>query len=387
LSIEATGADIEYASVDVCDASALSAAVERAERRWGEPVAAVFHLAGVVTANGEDQWSTEESRLRTRESQEAFHRTLKPKVHGTLSIHRVLSTRPGAAFVAFSSLMSVFPGTAIAGYSTANAFLDSYSQYLRASGRTGVYCLNWPMWEDVGMSRSAPAYAKAAARSLGFAMMSREQGWLSLLTVLYRSPGQTLVGWLPATAVHYPEGQTRLEELVAYTVTETGNVPDKVSALRCNDRFGAPTPCRPVRLSQLLRDKSGHVNRNSIGCKSSQGDGLSALEQRLADAWFDVLGVRPDRAEDNFFSLGGESLRAMRLISRVRETFGVSLSLSGVFRAPTLRSLAGIIALNGSCGRIGDAESQLPANDLSSVDELSEREIDELLATLTKETL
>ena len=64
------------------------------------------------------------------------------------------------------------------------------------------------------------------------------------------------------------------------------------------------------------------------------------VEEVLAEAWMEVLGLARVSVTDNFFDRGGHSLMIMRLSALVRAVFGVDLSIRGVFSAPTLQSMA-----------------------------------------------
>ncbi|MFE0652455.1 amino acid adenylation domain-containing protein [Streptomyces sp. NPDC059534] len=66
----------------------------------------------------------------------------------------------------------------------------------------------------------------------------------------------------------------------------------------------------------------------------------SETERTLARIWAEHLKTDRVGAEDNFFHLGGHSLLALRAVGRMREVFGVELSVSALFEAPTLRLLA-----------------------------------------------
>ena len=62
-------------------------------------------------------------------------------------------------------------------------------------------------------------------------------------------------------------------------------------------------------------------------------------EQLIAAVWSDVLGVEGVGADDNFFSLGGDSLTAVRVVGRVFDVFGM-ISPYTIFDAPTLAEFA-----------------------------------------------
>jgi aryl carrier-like protein len=58
--------------------------------------------------------------------------------------------------------------------------------------------------------------------------------------------------------------------------------------------------------------------------------------KRLACLWQEVLGVPRIGVHDNFFDLGGHSLRATQLASRIGREFGIELPLRMIFEHPTI---------------------------------------------------
>ena len=72
----------------------------------------------------------------------------------------------------------------------------------------------------------------------------------------------------------------------------------------------------------------------------------NAVEEVLASIWANLLKVERVGIWDNFFDLGGHSLLTTQLISRVRQTFRVEISLRDLFEEPTLAHLSKILIAN-----------------------------------------
>ena len=73
----------------------------------------------------------------------------------------------------------------------------------------------------------------------------------------------------------------------------------------------------------------------------------NALELRLARLWSEVLGTGAVGIHDNFFQIGGHSLIAIQLVTRLRESFTVDLPLRTLFDNPTVAELAEAVAEAG----------------------------------------
>jgi acyl transferase domain-containing protein len=63
-------------------------------------------------------------------------------------------------------------------------------------------------------------------------------------------------------------------------------------------------------------------------------------ETAVARVWEEMLGVAPVGADDDFHALGGDSLLAAQLISRVRECLGMELRVRSLYETPTVAGLA-----------------------------------------------
>ncbi|UHA72710.1 non-ribosomal peptide synthetase [Paenibacillus sp. 481] len=71
----------------------------------------------------------------------------------------------------------------------------------------------------------------------------------------------------------------------------------------------------------------------------------TAVERRLAEIWASILGVNKVGLNDNFFKLGGHSLKASVLVSRIRLEMQATVTLSDLFQRPTVRELAALLAI------------------------------------------
>ncbi|HYV11059.1 MAG TPA: MupA/Atu3671 family FMN-dependent luciferase-like monooxygenase [Pyrinomonadaceae bacterium] len=74
--------------------------------------------------------------------------------------------------------------------------------------------------------------------------------------------------------------------------------------------------------------------------KSNYVSPNGAVETMLADIWQDLFGVDQIGVHDDFFDLGGQSLSAIQLITRVREAFQIEFPLTDLFNAPTIAAMA-----------------------------------------------
>ncbi len=174
-------------------------------------------------------------------------------------------------------------------------------------------------------------------------------------------------------AVVAARGGAEDRRLVAYVVPE-GGAPD-LRELRDFLRERLPDymiPAAFVLLDALPLTPNRKVDRKALPEPERDEPGEAAaprtpLEELLAAVWSEVLGTDRIGPEDDFFALGGHSLRVTQVLARVREAFGVELPVRSVFESPTL---AGLAARIGEALRAGSARPAPPLVRVSREEDL-----------------
>jgi acyl carrier protein len=110
-------------------------------------------------------------------------------------------------------------------------------------------------------------------------------------------------------------------------------------------------PAMFVKLNTMPLTPNGKVDRSALPAPDASntiGDTVihapqTEVEEIVARTLAPLLGVQEVDVEANFFSLGAHSLLGIQLISRLRESIGVELSLRTLFEAPSVVELSAVI--------------------------------------------
>jgi len=102
-------------------------------------------------------------------------------------------------------------------------------------------------------------------------------------------------------------------------------------------------------------------------------------EQTIRLIWQEVLGIESIGLHDDFFELGGDSLVAIQLMSRLRTALALELQMGSLFESPTI---AGLLAV------VSERQTQDPDREelelmLAEIEKLSSEEVDAAIATIT----
>ena len=172
--------------------------------------------------------------------------------------------------------------------------------------------------------------------------------------------------------------------LVAYVVPD-GQTSPTAGALRraLADWFPGPMiPSAFVILDALPMTPNGKIDRRRLPELDNLRPVLdnpytlprTPMERDLAAIWAEMLVLERVGVEDNFFDLGGHSLGAARILSRVRAAFHVDLSVKALFDRPTVSGMAQAILVE----QASRTDEQLIDQVLSEVEAMADADVEEI---------
>ncbi len=296
--IEALGAEVLVASVDVTDLEGMRALVAQATGRFGR-IDGVIHAAGVAGGG----------MIQLKTAAQAAD-VLAPKVLGTLVLDAVLADRPLDFLLLCSSLQSILGDFGQVDYCGANAFLDAFALQQRARRDRFVLSLGWDNWQEVGI---------AAAMALPEGL----DAWRAEIMAAAIAPAEGLAMF-----------ERVLDQNEPLLISSTQEIQGRITRSRWFTRERL--------LRAFAKTRTAPVARSGRPAGLTSFDG--GLEQQLAAIWQRVLGISQVGLNANFFDLGGDSLIGMQLVSEIGNELGVQVPPVALFEAPTVSALARYLA-------------------------------------------
>lgn len=167
---------------------------------------------------------------------------------------------------------------------------------------------------------------------------------------LTQAPG---VGAGTVTVVGDESGEGE-RELVAYVVPSGAPAPtaDDVRSFLAAQLPDYMVPAHVVTLDALPTTPNGKLDRAALPrpavaeapAAAPAGESTADVQAWLGELIAGLLNLSEVGVDDNIFLLGGHSMLAMQVVSRIRQRYGVKLSLRQLFRGPTVSAIAAEVA-------------------------------------------
>jgi acyl transferase domain-containing protein len=233
----------------------------------------------------------------------------QPKIQGLQVLDRLLGNQALDFCLLFSSLSAILGGVGFAAYAAANAYMDAYCQQYRPDRYRPWTAVNWDGWQFAAGSD------QALTVSSGLAACAR----------ILAQPA--LPQWVVAT----------------------GNFIER----------------------QLLPAQQQIYQHPRPALATAYVAPTNELEQTIATVWQTVLGIETIGIHDNFFDLGGNSLTAIQIISRLRER-SLDVPVNEILANPTIWHTAKSVMESIDVATLEQA--------IAEIETLSEAEVEQLLA-------
>ncbi len=350
--LRSQGCAVLAQALDVTDAPALAALLERL-RADGPPLRGVVHSAGVLADAG-----------LLQQDAARYAQVLEPKVRGAHLLDELTRIDPLDFFVLFSSVAGVLGSPGQSNHSAANAFLGLLARERRIRGLPGL-AIDWGPWSGAGAAVDRGMTQRIAAQGLG--AVTPDQGLQALQRLL---------------AQEHPQVAVLLADWRRYVGHLGSGAPPLFNELVGAASAAVPTPAKP---------RQGDLQAQLAAAPPGRRRPIIAtfVRERARRA----LGLDAARSIDPrspLGELGLDSLLAIELRNTLGTAIGRTLPATLLFDHPTIDALTDYLIgelsapADGAHAATSPAATTAAATIMGSIEDLSDEEVDRLLAARTQ---
>jgi acyl transferase domain-containing protein/SAM-dependent methyltransferase/acyl carrier protein len=307
LAAEAGGGTVVVERADVTRPDQMNELVGRIVARHG-PITGVVHAAGVADAAGMIQ-------RRDRADTDA---AINAKLVGTVVLEQALAAQRPDFILLCSSIGTVLPKLKFGevGYLAGHEFLNNYAAHAAARGLP-VMAVAWTDWLETGMWARAQRQLVQRYSITGAAPVRPDEDLLRGITT---AEGAQLF-------------QRLVSARVASQVVVSTQALDRMLTL--HEAYSTDTHRKAI--AGLVAAGRDRIRPDLASPYAKPDDGLQSM---IVQIWEELLGIDGIGATDDFFELGGDSLLALRFLSRLRDETGVDHPMTRFFNAATAGAVA-----------------------------------------------
>lgn len=301
-SIEKNGSEVVCYSADVSNFNEMEGIINELRLRYGK-INGIIHGAGVPPYG-----------FISDKSIKSFSRVIGPKIQGAWILDQLTQDDELDFLVMFSSVAAIFGAPGQGDYTAANLYLDSFASLLNKRGRRAL-TIDWVQWLETGMAVDTKANVNTIFKAL-----PTVQGIEAFEKVLATDLSRVLVG-----EIDYGKEMVLLLEKypINLSIKLRRNLEKQKKSL------GAKSNNHKTQIDKVKVDLKGRDNNQ-----------YTEMEKMVAQIWGEVLGYQELSIDDNFYELGGDSILAIKIGSRISKLINKKLNFSDVATFATISELA-----------------------------------------------
>jgi acyl transferase domain-containing protein len=292
MEIEERGGKVLAVSADTADEKQMRDVVFQAEHAFG-PINGVIHAAGISDERFFSPMAMMEKNLGE------IH--FQPKMWGLMTLQKVLGHKKLDFFILMSSMSAILGGLAFYPYTAANIFMDSLLQQHNRQSAVPWIGVNWDSWQ---LDEKTDQHGKLGA-SIAALVMNSEEGMEAFNRVLSHLKEGRLIHSLG-------DLQARLDQWINIKDRDKEE-PGKETLPFISTRENLSSPYAPPR---------------------------NPVEKELTEIWQNFFGFDKVGILDDFFELGGDSLKGISIAAKMSKKLNANVSISVIFYKLTIEGIA-----------------------------------------------
>ncbi|MEH2382476.1 MAG: SDR family NAD(P)-dependent oxidoreductase [Nostoc sp.] len=286
--LEQLGAEVLVVSADVSNTEQMQKAIALAQQQFGQ-LNGVIHAAGILRGKS---FAVIEKISKTDCEQQ-----FKPKVDGLLVLEKVLQDRELDFCLLLSSVSSILGGLGFVAYSAANLFMDAFVHQHNQNHPISWISVSWDGWQLEKENKQSTSVGTSVAELA----IKPEEGVKAF---------QKILNWCEFNHV----------------VISTGELQARIAQW--------------IKLEKVVRQEANSLSLHPRpDLENIYIAPINEIEQKIANIWQEVLGIKEVGRNDNFFELGGDSLLIIQVRSQLVKTLNKNLSIADLFEYSTIGAL------------------------------------------------
>ena len=307
---------VDYYTADASDSNALTRLLERISSENGQP-------DGIVSLIGEENEKLHFEKfneyIADSLNEEKILKIASARIGVLKSIDDYISDKENIDIILFSSSAGILGGQTYSVYSAVSKYLYDYEP----SGNNPCFCFAWSKWQGLGMNSGETADDIIISNQAGYFSIQPESGFASMEGLIQRDIRRAVIG------VNLNNGNIRRFRSV--------RMEDEFEHIALDIRYQAK---ENVRADFDRSVRAYRFETNVTEEKAVSED----MESGMLDLWKRVLNHQEITVNDDFFDVGGNSLKIIKLVESIRKEFNLSVSVSDLFGHPSIRSLCNFLS-------------------------------------------
>ena len=302
---------VNYHTADAENSTALTQLLNKISEENGQP-------NGIFSLIGEESeklhFEKFNAYLASSLNEESIRKTAAARIGVLQAIDSYIADKENIDIFIFSSSAGILGGQTYSVYSAVSKYLYDYAP----SGNNACFCFAWSKWQGLGMNSHETEEDIVISKQAGYFSIQPENGFASLEGLVQRDIRKAVIG-----------------------INLNNHNIKKFRSVRLQDELDNMTLDICYYAQDVIKtdfDRTVKAYRAEVTAVENKAKSQE-MEAKMLALWKQVLNHQEITVNDDFFEVGGNSLKIIKLVESIKKEFSSSISVSDLFSHPSIRSL------------------------------------------------